>query len=391
MGQVHKILRIEDIVDCAQNQVIFPSGSREKPFMIEQISLTNFRCFKKLDVDNLKRINLIVGENSSGKSAFLESIFLSSGSLAPNATFQVRSIRRMGNQLVVPGDAQAYWGLWEDLFYDFVHDEKVSLKMVGNPNSDTRTLSVEFVKQVGSQEIPFGKTSLRSDVAQLVSGLPQIQFTWKRTGFPAIVSTPKITNSGLQYDSSRVDFFPCIWFTPGAQETVEDNAKRFSELDKRGERELIASVLRREFPYIIDLSIDYHAGLPMVFADIKGKSKKMPIPLVSDGVNKLLAICLGLANYKGGTVLIDQLEDGFHHKILPSIWKSLYILAKEFGVQLFVSTHSEECIRAMQSVLIGNESDFCLLRASRREKWCVIDSLPGSYLENALEQDFEVR
>jgi hypothetical protein len=278
--------------------------------MIEQINVTNFRCFKHLEVPNLKRVNLIVGENSSGKSAFLESVFISSGSLAPTVVFQMRGIRRMGNQIVVPTDAQAYRGLWEDLFYNFEYDEKISIKLTGNPNSDTRHLSVQYIKPVGSQELPFGKQppSSGNSMPQQISGIPQVEFTWKRAGHPAIVSTPKITSSGLQYDSSRIDFFPCIWFTPGAHETTDDNAKRFSELDKKGEIAAVLRVLNHEFPYIESLSIDYHAGVPMVFAGLKGKQRKLPIPLVSDGVNRLLGICLGLANFKGGTILIDQLE-----------------------------------------------------------------------------------
>ena len=117
----------------------------------------------------------------------------------------------------------------------------------------------------------------------------------------------------------------------------------------------------------------------------------MPIPLLSDGVNRLLGICLGIANTRGGTILVDQLEDGFHHKLLPSIWNSIYSLASHFNVQIFASTHSAECLRAMIPTLKGHEEDFSLLRAARVENGCTIDSFPGNYLETALEEDFEVR
>jgi hypothetical protein len=58
--------------------------------MIDEIVLNNFRCFKHIEVPELKRVNLIVGKNSSGKGAFMESVFLSSGSLAPQTVFQMR-------------------------------------------------------------------------------------------------------------------------------------------------------------------------------------------------------------------------------------------------------------------------------------------------------------
>ena len=44
--------------------------------MIENVKIDNFRCFSELEITDLKRFNIIVGENASGKSAFLESLYL---------------------------------------------------------------------------------------------------------------------------------------------------------------------------------------------------------------------------------------------------------------------------------------------------------------------------
>jgi hypothetical protein len=372
--------------------VPYQSVENGRNLMIEEISIRNFRGFKHLDIPNLKRVNLLVGKNSSGKSAFMEAIFLSSGSLAPTVVFQMRGLRRMGNQIVLPTDMPAYRGLWEDIFYNFKED-KVSIKITGNPSADSRSLSIEYSDNSGSQELPFGKQPVSSaaPVASQSGAMPQIQFSWKRAHYPAVISKPKFSDKGLQYDTSSVEIFPCIWFTPGAGETPEDNARRFSSLDKVDGIKDVLDILSHEFDFIKGLSIEYHAGIPMVFASVRDSARKMPVPLLSDGVNRLMGICLGIANTKNGTILIDQLEDGFHHKLLPSIWNSIYSLAKQFNVQLFVSTHSEECLKAMKPTLIGHEEDFSLLRASRVEKGCTIDSLPGQYLETALEQDFEVR
>jgi AAA domain, putative AbiEii toxin, Type IV TA system len=371
-------------------------GQDDKPLMIDKVTLHNFRCFQNLEVADLKRMNLLVGPNSSGKSAFLESLFMSSSSTAPNASFQLRTIRRMGNQIVGPTDALAYRGLWEDLFYEFNHEKKIWIKIAGNPNSDTRTLSIEYIKQI-SDELPFGKTSISAGV-QPTPAIPQIEFKWKRTGFPEIVSRPQITTTGLQtsikMEATEVSFFPAIWFTPAGGDLPEENAKRFAELEKRGTADKVKAAISKEFPFIKDMSILYQAGIPMVFADFegKGRARKMPIALVSDGINRLLGICLGIGYFSGGMVLIDQIEDGFHYKVLPAIWGSLHSLATEFNVQLFISTHSKECMEAMLPVVKEHESDFCLLRAARSEgAGCTIDSLSGDYLGTALEQEFEVR
>lgn len=364
---------------------------RREP-MIIRITISNFRCFRQLDVEGLKRINLIVGKNSSGKSAFLESIFLSCGSLGPGTVFQIRGIRRMGNNVIFPNDAMTYRSLWEDLFYNFDHENPVSIKIGGQPNAESRTLRIAYTATSETREISFDKSSSFGASARTLQsvGMPQIEFNWKRSGQQAIIAKPRFTQTGMQIDAPA-DFFPCVWFTPSIGESIEENAKRFSELDKRGAIDTVVSVLSHEFPFIEGLSIDYHAGLPMVFASLKDSSRKQPVPLVSDGVNRLLGICLGIATYAGGVVLIDQIEDGFHHTLLPSIWSSIYTLANDLNVQVFVSTHSAECLAAMKPVVAEHDSDFTLLRASRISDGCELRMFDGKYLETALEQDFEVR
>ena len=44
--------------------------------MITSLEVENFRGFRKIELSDLRRINIIVGDNSSGKTAFLEAIFL---------------------------------------------------------------------------------------------------------------------------------------------------------------------------------------------------------------------------------------------------------------------------------------------------------------------------
>jgi AAA15 family ATPase/GTPase len=47
--------------------------------MIDRLIAKNFRCFESLDLPDLTRINVIVGDNASGKTALLEAIFFGAG------------------------------------------------------------------------------------------------------------------------------------------------------------------------------------------------------------------------------------------------------------------------------------------------------------------------
>src|SRR2546423_14430906 len=44
--------------------------------MLKSLSIENFRLFHELQIGSLNRVNLIAGENDSGKTALLESLYL---------------------------------------------------------------------------------------------------------------------------------------------------------------------------------------------------------------------------------------------------------------------------------------------------------------------------
>ncbi len=44
--------------------------------MLRDLTIQNYRCFKDFQINGLARVNLIVGQNNSGKTTFLEAIYL---------------------------------------------------------------------------------------------------------------------------------------------------------------------------------------------------------------------------------------------------------------------------------------------------------------------------
>lgn len=66
--------------------------------MLKNIEVEHFRLFKQLSVKKLKRFNLITGRNASGKTTFLESLFLNAGAGNPDLVFAINSFR--GDQVL---------------------------------------------------------------------------------------------------------------------------------------------------------------------------------------------------------------------------------------------------------------------------------------------------
>ena len=75
--------------------------------MIETFILKNFRCFEDHSISPLSRINLITGKNNSGKTAFLEGLFLHLGGTNPELPLNINVFR--GIAKLVP-NAQEIWG-----------------------------------------------------------------------------------------------------------------------------------------------------------------------------------------------------------------------------------------------------------------------------------------
>jgi AAA15 family ATPase/GTPase len=44
--------------------------------MIKNIKINNYKCFKNFEIKAFKRINILVGNNNSGKTSLLEAIAL---------------------------------------------------------------------------------------------------------------------------------------------------------------------------------------------------------------------------------------------------------------------------------------------------------------------------
>jgi hypothetical protein len=351
--------------------------------MIESVKIENFRCFSELEVHGLRPINILVGENASGKSAFLEAVFLLSGA-APQVALQLRAWRQFGAQFEVKPDADSYWSLWDDLFFQFDLSKTIRIEIGGSPDS-SRSLSI-YRKNDSEQTLPFGRHTVPAPA------FPLVRFDLTRHGFETVGVTARVKGSGLVFEGDSADYLcPIEFLGPYIIENPKKNAENFSTLSTNGRLQPVVDAMRGEFPFLKGLSLEIYSGAPAVFAEVEGKSRKFPVGLISDGVNKLITILLCIATKPNGTILIDQIEDGFYFKRMPSIWRAIHRFAKENNTQIFATTHSKECLDALLPVLEANEEDFALLRANRSDNSIGFSVNNGRRFSSALSQEFELR
>jgi len=79
-------------------------------------------------------------------------------------------------------------------------------------------------------------------------------------------------------------------------------------------------------------------------------SGRIPIGSMGDGVWRMLALSLALVRCQGGVLLIDEIDTGLHFTTLASMWKLILEASEQLDVQVFATTHSQDCLLSLASV-----------------------------------------
>jgi len=352
--------------------------------MIRKVHIQNFRGFQDMNVEGLQAVNILTGSNGSGKTSFLEALFMCAGSSALANWFKLRTFRQIGNRIQTPADVASYEAIWEDMFFDMDPKRIIEIDAAGDAE-DSRRVRIYNEHRTQKTEVLF------ADSPAISSNNPQIVSEWQKNDSPPIVVRPKINGQGLAIENTVFDLFPIIMFGPHIADPAEDNARRFSQLSREGKLESIERALCDEFPFVEGLSLEFNANGPAVFAKLKDQTTKLPLGVVSDGINKLFSLLLGIASSKDGVVLIDQIEDGFYYKRFESLWRIIYRVTKENNCQLFITSHNKELLQALTPTILGNEGDFTMLHSDRTRGLIQFHAVQGKYFAATIEQGLEIR
>jgi AAA15 family ATPase/GTPase len=84
----------------------------------------------------------------------------------------------------------------------------------------------------------------------------------------------------------------------------------------------------------------------------------LPLQSMGDGINRILSIILALIHSEKGFLLIDEFENGLHHSVQEKLWEIIFELSNILDIQVFATTHSEDCIAGFESVLNMPEKGF---------------------------------
>ena len=171
----------------------------------------------------------------------------------------------------------------------------------------------------------------------------------------------------------------------------KEEAELFGKLEIQEKQDVILQVLKLIEPRLKRLSVVAIAGEPILHGDI-GLGRLMPLALMGEGMVRLADLVMRIGNAPNGVVLVDEIENGLHHTVLPKVWRAIREVARQFDTQIFATTHSLECIMAAHKAFSeGEQYDFRLHRLERINGDIRSVTYDQKTLEAAIETGLEVR
>jgi hypothetical protein len=184
------------------------------------------------------------------------------------------------------------------------------------------------------------------------------------------------------------DYF---YFAASSPLSSIENAGRFSDLSKSRRQEEFVNLFADEYKWIEDINIEVVAGAPALFGTLHMRSDKIPLPNISSGINRMVAILVAIASRTQSIVLVDEIENGVYYKHQSAIWSGVLKMLRQNDGQMFTTTHSKECLEALVDAAGDSLEDIALWRIERGPDGPEVLQFSGETLRAGIEHGSEIR
>jgi len=340
--------------------------------LFDNLEIRQFRAFDYLKIDQLGHVNLILGKNNVGKSTLLEALWLYANLGSPEV---IRTILEGRDE---PGEIRhgttAEPTAWS-LFHGHPPLERISSSIqigrISAPDS-ALSLSITWLRKTSETNGSggFADGSGYGDSVREGKKFVEVEAPSASDGdgpVPALVvkygSIRRILHLddaygdicrrwNLQTRSNRDLATPCVFVSQVglAEITLQSLWENVVLSDAKND---VIEALRIIAPETDDFALLGNRA-SSIRLRIKNSDEPVPLKSMGDGMNRLFGLGMALACAKDGILLIDEIENGIHWSALSDVWKFVVKVAKRLNVQVFATTHSNDCLRAFQ---VGTKDD----------------------------------
>lgn len=315
-----------------------------------------------------------------GKSSLLEAIFLLYNTWNDDLFLKQYNLRNLSYT------GEMNYGICSELFYDLRTESPISIEAETDRGKKQR-ISCDLKYMITSD----AKKASYQDRSSEQTTMPVMSIEYFEEGekkYSKMLPKPRIGEVS-HVDVQPLLDIPKVWFVNAG--SIISEVSLLSDLDVRYQKEMIVKYLRIIEPRLKDLSIGLRGGHSEIYADI-GLSRKLPVKLMGDAIQRLLSFLLVCTHAQGGILLIDEVENGLHWTAHENIWNQLCHIVKKFDCQVIATTHSYEFLESAFDGIASNlRGDLSYIRLDKIRDDVVQKSFSSDDMEWSFQAKAEVR
>ena len=281
--------------------------------------IRRYRKIANLNIGKLRRINLFVGENNSGKTSLLEAVYLLAQLNDLNAFLDLERFRGkffrdfnalwVDKNFISPIDIAGHFNGLDTQVRISKEDAQENI----DKNSYISTIRIDA--NTGADE-------LSSYVHLYLNREPELYYQKAQKLCRSAFSSPYRYNDSILREAHA--------------RAVKE--KRIDE---------ITNFIRQHIdPAIEKIELTDIHGENRFFVTSKTHECSIDLTKYGEGLQRIFEIALLFAYCSDGILCIDEIDSAIHKGLLVRFAEFVQKLAEEYNVQLFLSTHSKECVDA---------------------------------------------
>lgn len=333
--------------------------------MIKKILIENYRGIEKLEVNNLKKYNIFVGDNSSCKTTLLEALFCS---------------------FVIPYNVDIitianYRGIIvkKDNVHNFIHNADLTKSISFVLNDKIKTIiKIDENKKYENDNFN-GATNqgfINKNTPILNQGEKFLFNIVKKIKNKTISDidyyldlnyriNSKINSTDVTLDFSDTEILELekfsknnkSWLSPYAKNSMEI-AKKVKAIIENKKKNKILELINRFEPEIDDIFSDGEE----VQLSKKNIVRMLPLSSFGNGLLSIVSIISNIVLDDVKFLFIDEIETGIHYLNYEKFCSALIEIANEKNIQLFITSHSKEFLKVFYKEIQKIDEDVSLYR-----------------------------